>query len=166
MGATVVHTQTQQLTATGTYCDGSKQDLTTTVTWASMFLSVATVSNAAMSRGLVTANEGGTTTISATLGSITGTTTLKVNGPNLASISVTPTNPVIKAGQSVQFTAIGIYTDASTFDLTQEVSWSSSYSPVATIDANGRAVGVMPGATTIFATEAGIVGSTTLQDSP
>src|SRR5262249_31986249 len=118
MGATVAHTMTQQFTAYGTYCDGTKQDLTKMVTWASSLRSVATISNTAGSQGLATANEGGATTISGTLGSISGTTTLNVNGAVLVSISLTPQDPTIQTGTSLQFTATGHYSDASTFDLT------------------------------------------------
>ena len=41
----------QQFTATGTYSDGSTQDLTTSVSWTSSDTSVATISNAAGSNG-------------------------------------------------------------------------------------------------------------------
>ena len=48
---------TQQFTATGVYTDDSTQDLTAEVTWASSDEAVATVSNAADSKGLATAVE-------------------------------------------------------------------------------------------------------------
>src|SRR5262249_15781773 len=55
----------QQFSATGSYTDGSTQDLTTQVTWASSMTNVATISNAAGSQGLATTLAVGTTTISA-----------------------------------------------------------------------------------------------------
>ena len=54
---------TQQLTATGTYSDGSKQNLSSAVAWSSTNSGVATVS----SSGLVTAVANGSSTINAVL---------------------------------------------------------------------------------------------------
>ncbi|HXN06438.1 MAG TPA: Ig-like domain-containing protein [Nitrospiria bacterium] len=47
---------TQQFTATGTYSDGSMQDLTTSVNWVSAYTNIATISNALGSQGLATAS--------------------------------------------------------------------------------------------------------------
>jgi hypothetical protein len=66
----------RQFTATGTYSDGSTADLTATSTWASSSTTVATIS----STGLAHAVSPGTTTISATLGSVVGSTGLTVSG--------------------------------------------------------------------------------------
>src|SRR5262245_8012090 len=65
---------TQQFTATGTYSDGSTQNVTSQVTWASSNTAAATIN----SSGLATAVAAGTTTISATLGSVHGSTGLTV----------------------------------------------------------------------------------------
>src|SRR5207244_2087349 len=72
---------TQQLTATGTFSDGSTQDLTTQVTWTSSNTTVATVSNAAGSKGLATGIAVGAATVTATDPSsgISGNTTITVN---------------------------------------------------------------------------------------
>ncbi|HYL68338.1 MAG TPA: Ig-like domain-containing protein, partial [Candidatus Limnocylindria bacterium] len=70
--------QTVQLFAIGMFSDGSQSDLTNSVTWASDTPGVATVSNAAGSQGLVAGVAGGTATISAKLGSITGSTLVTV----------------------------------------------------------------------------------------
>jgi hypothetical protein len=69
----------QQFTATGTYSDGSIQTITNTVTWSSSATSVATISNAAGTPGLATSVGAGSSTITATQGSVTGSTTLTVN---------------------------------------------------------------------------------------
>jgi len=73
----------QQFTATGTYSDGSKQNLTSSATWTSSAPSVATVS----SGGLATGVAAGSTTIKATLGSITGSTGLTVTSQARVSLS-------------------------------------------------------------------------------
>jgi PKD repeat protein len=74
---------TRQFTATGTYADSSTQNLTSQVTWASTSTSVATIN----ATGLATAVAAGTTTIRATLGSVSGTTTLTVSAPPALSIT-------------------------------------------------------------------------------
>jgi uncharacterized protein YjdB len=66
--------------ATGSYSDGSMYELTDNVTWISTMTGVATVSNAAGSRGLVTAVAMGSTTIEAHFQGKTGT----------AAVTVTP----------------------------------------------------------------------------
>jgi hypothetical protein len=61
----------QQFTATGTFSDNTTQNLTSQVTWASATTSVATIT----AGGLASAINPGTSMISATQGSVSGTTT-------------------------------------------------------------------------------------------
>ncbi len=116
----------QQFTATGTYSDGSTQDLTTSVSWTSSDTSVATISNASGSNGSATSIAAGTTTITAALGGISASTTLTVTTATLVSLAISPTNPSIALGTTQQFTATGTYSDGSTQVLTQSASWTSS----------------------------------------
>jgi len=157
---------TQEFTATGVYTDASTQDLTTEVTWSSSDDEVATVSNADDSKGLATAVGLGTATVSATSGDVTGDTTLTVTDATLVSIEVTPADPSIADGTTQEFTATGVYTDASTQDLTTEVTWSSSDDEIATVsnadDSKGLATAVGLGAATVSATSGGVTGDTTL----
>jgi Bacterial Ig-like domain (group 2)/Abnormal spindle-like microcephaly-assoc'd, ASPM-SPD-2-Hydin/Galactose oxidase, central domain len=149
---------TQQFTATGTYSNGTTQNLTATATWLSSTPSVATI----LPGGLATGAAAGASIISATMNSITGSTTLTVTPPTLLSIAVTPVNPSIPLSGTQQFTAIGTYSDTSTQDLTSTVTWSSSALGVATIGTTGLASAVGLGQTTIEATSGTINGSTTL----
>ena len=157
---------TQQLKATGTYTDSSTQDLTTTVTWTSSKVTVATVSSTAGSEGLATGAATGSTTITATKGSISGSTTLTVTAAKLVSIAVTPTNPSIAKGTKQQLKATGTYSDKTTQDLTAAATWSSTNSSVAAVSSatgsEGLATSVATGSTTLKATKGGISGSTTL----
>jgi Bacterial Ig-like domain (group 2) len=152
----------QQFTATGTYSDGSIQNLTNTATWSSSNASVATIN----STGLATGVGNGNSTIQATSGSVTGSTTLIVTTAVLSSIAVTPANPSIRKGTSQQFTATGSYSDGSTQNLTSSVTWSSSNTSVATISSTGLASGVGPGNSTIQAVSGPVSGSTTLTVRP
>lgn len=156
----------KQFTATGTYSDGSTQDLTTTVVWASVDTSVATISNAGGSNGLAHSVAVGTTVISAASGSIAITTTLTVTDASLLSITVTPAGPSVAKGFSQQFTATGTYTDGSTQEITTAVTWTSSDATIAAISnamgSKGLASTLLVGATTITATSGAVSGNTVL----
>ena len=84
----------------------------------------------------------------------------------LTSIAVTPANPSILTGASQQFTATGTYLDGSVRDITSQVTWTSSNTAVATINAGGLATGVSDGTTIISALLAGVMGSTVLSVQP
>jgi plastocyanin len=66
---------TRQFIATGKFSDGTTNDLSSQVTWASATTSVATIS----STGLATGVAPGTSVITASMSGITGTTNLTVN---------------------------------------------------------------------------------------
>ena len=148
---------TQQFTATGTYSDSSTQNLTSTVTWTSSNTAVATISTGGLATGAAT----GSATIQAISGSISGSTSLTVTRV-LVSIAVTPANASIAKGVTQQFTATGVFSDASTANLTSLVTWSSTNTAVATIASGGLATGVAAGSTTIQAISGAIGGSTSL----
>jgi trimeric autotransporter adhesin len=158
--------ETQQFTATGTFSDGSTANGTDNVTWASGTTSVATISNTSGSQGLATAVAKGTSTISATLDGITGTTVLTVSPAVLQSIAVTPADPSVPKGETEQFTATGTFSDKSTENLTSQVTWASATTSVATITAAALATGMTTGTSTISATLNQIKGSTVLTVSP
>jgi hypothetical protein len=236
----------QAFTATGTYSDGSVQDISRLATWTSSSTGVATINLNGLASGL----SAGTTTISAAMSTVNGSTTLAVqaplvvtttslpsgtvdtgynttltasggsppynwslaggvlppdltlnavNGaitgipsvvgtsnltvqvsdasipikiatkalsltiaPALTSMAVTPANPTNQVSTAQQFTATGTYSDGSTQDITSQVTWSSSTTAVATINASGLATAISPGDTTISAALAGVTNSTVL----
>jgi 6-phosphogluconolactonase (cycloisomerase 2 family) len=162
---------TQQLfTATGTYTDHSTQDLTTSVTWSSSNTAIASVDNSAGSKGLASAVAAGSTTISAALGTVNGSTTLTVTAATLVSITVVPAAPSIANGTQKQFAATGVYSNAATQDLTSAVTWASSNTSIATISnasgTMGLASSVSAGSTSISAVLDGVTGSTLLTVTP
>jgi len=148
----------QQLTATGSYTDGSTQNLTGSVTWSSSAGGVASINKV----GLATSAHQGGTTIQAASGSIQGSTLLTVTAPALVSIALVPATPSLPLGSTQQFTATGTYTDSSTQNLTSSVTWSSFPTGLATINSAGLATGVATGATTISAADGAVTGSTSL----
>jgi uncharacterized protein YjdB len=144
--------QNEQFTATGTYSNLSTQNLTDSVTWSSSKSATATVS----AQGLATGVADGAVTITATdpATDIPGTAVLTVTLAILVGITVTPPVAAIAIGKTEQFTATGLYSDLSTQNLTDGVTWSSSKSATATVSAQGLATGVADGAVTITATDA------------
>jgi uncharacterized protein YjdB len=149
---------TEQYTATATYSDGSIAVVTSTATWASSSAAVATV-NAA---GLATAITPGISTVTATVGGVSGTASLTVTANTVTSIAVTPAAPTIAPGLTEQFTATATYSNGTTANVSSTATWTSSSAAAATIGATGLATAVAAGSTTITAMVGGVSGKTTL----
>jgi hypothetical protein len=89
---------------------------------------------------------------------------LSCGNHKLISLSVAPASITSAVGQSVQFHATGTYVmqsesrqrPASSQDVTNQVSWSSSNPAVATINASGLAQVVGPGSATVSASIGGL----------
>jgi DNA-binding beta-propeller fold protein YncE len=164
--ASIANGQTARFIASGVYTDNSVHDLTASVTWSSSVTNVASISNMLGFNGTATAGGTGSTTITATLGGVSASSSLTVTAATLVSIGVTPANPTIANGLSDALQATGIYTDHSTHDLTSSVTWSSSNSTVASVSnvsgSNGLTIATSPGSTTIAAALGGVSGSTTV----
>ena len=94
---------TEQFTATGTYTDGSTNNLTASATWSSNNSGIAAVSNTSGSQGLATGAARGTATISAAVGPVKGSTSLTVLA-NTTTAVASNNNPST-FGQTVTFTA-------------------------------------------------------------
>jgi uncharacterized protein YjdB len=160
VGATV------PLIATGTFSDGTTEDLTNSVGWTSSASSVAEVSDAAGSNGLLTGLAAGTATISATQEGVSGTTSATITVPKLVSISVMPLNPTIAQGETVQLTAIGNYSNGTMQDVTSVVIWNSASSSVASVSSTGLVSGLTTGSAEITAQGSeGLSGSSTVMVS-
>lgn len=80
----------KQFRANGTYSDGTVQELTTQVIWRSGDNTIAQVSNAKGSKGVVTAIASGTAAISASRDYVQGSTGFAVNIPETAKPGVNP----------------------------------------------------------------------------
>jgi len=142
---------TLQLTATGTFSDGTTQDITHAVSWSSSNSSIVAINPVT---GIALGLLGGTANITASLGSITSPAVpLNITSVTLQSISVAPATPSIALGTTQQFTATGTYSDLSTANITTSVTWASSVPATASISAGtGLAHGLVAGTTQITAT--------------
>jgi hypothetical protein len=149
---------TKQFAATGTFSDSSVQDVTPSVVWTSSSSAVATIN----AQGLGTSVANGSSTITASFGSVSGSTTLTVSTAHLVSIAVNPANPRIAKGTSIKFTASGTFSDGSVASNLAGIAWKSSKPNIASIRSTGIAHGKKGGTVTISASSSGITGSTTL----
>jgi uncharacterized protein YjdB len=161
---------TVQATATGNFSDGSTADLTTQVGWTSGNESIAQVSDVPGTKGLIRALGVGNTSITATLNGVQGSTMLTVTPATLTALTITPPNPSVANGTFVQLRASGIFTDQSSEDLTNQVSWTSGNDATAHVSdvlgSKGLVTGLALGNTSIVVTLEGIQGSTNVVVTP
>src|SRR6202035_155334 len=111
-----------QLTASGTFSDGSEEDLTSSVTWEASPSAVATISTQGDLKGVAP----GTAQVSAASQGITGQASISVGPPALLAISVSPSQGSLPLGESEPFAATGNFSDGSKQNLTSSVTWKAS----------------------------------------
>ncbi|MBI2847864.1 MAG: Ig-like domain-containing protein, partial [Chloroflexi bacterium] len=150
--------RTIQFAAIGTYSNNSVADITAQVTWSSSNAAVVSITGGGLAKGETV----GTASVTATLSSKSGSTSVSVTAAELDSITVTPSSPTVAAGRTRQFTATGTFSDSSTANITASVIWVSSNTAVAAMDGTGLATSYAPGAATITATKSGRTGAATL----
>jgi uncharacterized protein YjdB len=127
-----------------------------TVTWSTSNAGVVSIDN----NGLATAIAGGSATISAAAGGVTGTETIEVRFP-VGTVTVGPTGQTIRREGAVQLTATTI--DQSGATVTgRAVTWASLNPAVATVSATGLVSGVTDGTAVITATSEGATGQVTV----
>ena len=141
--------------ATGLFTDGTSQDVTAQAAWVSSNATAAPVSNAAGTRGEVSALAVGSALITASLQGVSATANVTVTPAVLTTLSVTPPSFSIPRGTTQALTATGVYSDLSSRDVTAEVTWSSS----------DAAVSITTGGTTPGVAFASAVGTATITAS-
>jgi hypothetical protein len=151
-----------RLAATAVWDDGTTLNVTGQSTWTSANTTVASVSNAAGSKGRITTTAAGSAVISAQYNGVVGKTTATVTAATLTSIAIAPTPAGVAAGGSQQLTATGAFSDGSTLDVTDDVGWFSSDPSVADVsnaaDTKGTLYGFKAGTVTVTATRGGVSG--------
>ncbi len=130
------------------------------IVWTSTNTGVATVT----ASGLVTGVSAGTTTISASSGGRTGSTTVTVTPLPVATVEVTPDPVQVIAGFGAQLGAI--LRDRNGDELSgRTIDWSTADPSIAAVDAAGFLT-VSVGGTTVAATSERISGGATVEVSP
>ncbi|MGL6296766.1 MAG: Ig-like domain-containing protein, partial [Plesiomonas sp.] len=146
----VVKSQTQQLTAMATYSDGTSSDVTDSVTWTPGDTSTATVNSAGLLSGVGVGN----TAVTASKDGITSNTVnVEVTAAVITDIQVTPSPVSVTPGKNQQLTAMATYSDGTSSDVTDSVTWTLVDTDIATVNSAGLLFGVKMGNTTATATK-------------
>ncbi len=141
------------------YRDGRYEDVTHLVEWVSTNEDAATISTT----GMATALNLGVTEIFAILDGFEGTpVNLNVGTTLINEITVDIDSQNMNAGTTKQLRATAHYTDGTTEDITDLVSWSAGTSAVLTVDSTGLATAHDAGVSTLSATLDGIRSSVML----
>jgi hypothetical protein len=161
---------TTQLTATATYSDGSTIDPASGVTWSLDPTSATNVVSVNATTGLVTAIGVGTAIVDVSDGSFTDTITVQVTAVTLSSITVSSTTPSVPLSLTTQYTAAGSFSDGSTADITDQVTWTVQNPAIASVSNSSGTQGLVTplatGSTTVVATLSGVTGSASLTVTP
>jgi len=160
--ATLPMGETEQLTATGNFSDGSVQNLTQSATWTSSGSAVASVSAA----GIAVANAIGTISITASYGSMTGSASLTVRSPAVVALNIVPASLSISMGTSRQLHVVASLSNGTSPDVTGNVAWSSSQSGIAAVTQQGTVTGVGKGASQLSATYMGVTATAAVAVGP
>lgn len=147
----------QQFIAMGTFSNGTSSDITAISTFTSASLPVATI----LTSGLASGVSVGTSLITASSGTKTGSTTLTVTPATLLSISLTPANPVLQIDATRAMTVTATFSDATTTIVTSNSSYVSATPTAITVSNAGVLTGVAVGSSLITATYNGKSASTT-----
>ncbi|EJG1885674.1 Ig-like domain-containing protein, partial [Vibrio parahaemolyticus] len=160
----------KQLEAEAVYSDGETKDITYDAAWSTDSPSIASI---ASSGGLVTvdstASVGSTTKATAELDGVSDSIGIKVTGPEITRIDVTPSNLMLPISTTQQYTAMATYSDGSLSDITHEpdTNWSTSDSTLAMIDSDGMLASTTKlGEVRVKAENKGVLGQTILTVVP
>jgi len=159
------------LVAIGTFADGSRQDLTSSVQWSSGNSSVATISNdpgipgyitGVTGQGVVTGVAAGTVNMTATAGSVSSVVSVIVTAATPQFMTVTPADGAVMLGLAQSFTATVTFSDSTTQVVTPYAQWTTSNPAIAVVTRGGIAFSSGTGTANISASLGGISGFTTL----
>ncbi|MFI5301082.1 MAG: Ig-like domain-containing protein, partial [Polyangiales bacterium] len=108
-----------------TYADGRSSDISNSATWTSSDATIAAALD--RDRGTFAGLKPGTATITATdpASGKTATATLTVTAVTLKALVVTPGTATLPVPAHQTFSAMGTFSDGSTKDITNSVTWSS-----------------------------------------
>lgn len=158
---------TRRFSARADFSDGTDRDVTAEAVWSSSNSSVAKISNAAGSKGVLTALFAGTSLITASFSGILSDESVVTVASATApphSLIITPADPFVTAGNTVQLRAALIFSDGTIQEVLAAV-WSSSNSNVAFVS-QGFATGLTAGTTTVTAADGNFTASVVLTVTP
>lgn len=148
-----------QLTAIGTFSDGSKIVLSG-VSWRTTSARYAMVSGSGVVRTKKATNQ--PVAVYAKLNGISGQTTLTITPMAVASLQLTPANQTIAVSTTLPFQLIGTFSDGvTTVDLSKSARWQTSNYRDAVINNSGVGTGISSGSVTITGSYGNLTPATT-----
>jgi Big-like domain-containing protein len=153
--------ESEPVTATGNFSDGTMQNLTQVAAWGSSAPAIAGVSSA----GAV-AKAVGTAALSASVGSVTGTANLTVTTAAAVALTVTPATLSLLLGNSGQLQAIATFSDGTTQDVTGTATWTSEQPATVGVSSGGLLTAEQIGSATILAESSGLTTSAAITVAP
>lgn len=147
----------QRYTAIGTFSDRSTADITTSATWQASDAGKVSVDAAGQAAMLAD----GTATLTAELSGVrSNAASITVTRATLVGLQITPATASQPLGLTQPYSAIGLYSDGRTADVTTTVAWQSSDATRAAISAAGLATTAAAGAAQVTATLEGVTSNT------
>ena len=136
---TLVVGNSQQLTATGTYDDGSTKALSGSgVSWISSNMSSASVSTSGLVKAISTnGNPTASVTITVAAGTVSATSNITVSNAAITGISIGPNPLHVSLGSTGNLIATATFADGTTANVSAEngATWVPTDSTVATLSA-------------------------------
>jgi trimeric autotransporter adhesin len=157
----------RQLIFTGTYSDGEHNNINANATWTTSDPEIAVVTESPPGR--VSSQTPGTSTIMASFAGLSATTEVTVTDAVVVAVQVFPALVTAPAGDDVLFNAYAIYSDDTQRWITQESTWEVGDAAIASVSnalgEKGKAVGQVPGSTTVVVNFDGFSDAATLHVS-
>ena len=139
----------------GIYSDNTITNVSALATWTSSAPEIAFVSGFP-DPGAVTGNSTGTATITAEAGGVSISQEITVTNAVIVGVQVRPPIAAIPVGDPLEYLALGVLSDNSVRNMTEDAAWSSSNLEVAVISnatgQRGLATTLSPGETVITVT--------------
>ena len=154
--------ETQQLSAVGTFSDGSQKTITESAAWSVAPTGIATIS----ATGLVKGQAVGAAKVTADFDSIRGSDPLTVSPAIVVSISLSPQTPSVPKGDTRQLDAVATFSDGTQKTITDSATWSVAPTGIATVSSTGLVTAQAVGSATVTAASASVRESDPLTVSP
>jgi len=127
----------EQLIATGTFSDGSTQNITTELNWSIENENVGTIE---LQSGLLNPIQQGVTSINATNDLLSAAQEITISPAIIESIIITPSILTLAQGSQSKVNVTAFFSDHSHQDVTDQVSWASSDNTIAEVSLDDTAI--------------------------
>lgn len=123
----------EQFKAVAIFSDITEEDITDQVIWGSDNPYVADFFDEDIHKGLLSSESIGTVKISALFQDLEGVAFVTVSDADLESIEVSPSIISVAMGSTYQFTATGLFSDGTHYEMTDTVDWTTTEFHVARV---------------------------------